>query len=146
VNSLPIGGVYAGEVVDLKLSCKSDGISGDLIVTDKRVVFLKPKSMTELHSIKLEEIRELKVQPAFLGMQLVVDTGYHQYKYSCSKVEGENVVRAVARRKTQVPAQPSFSQPVREGLVREVLLVVCPHCGQRNDATKRKCDKCGASI
>ncbi len=31
-------------------------------------------------------------------------------------------------------------------VVREVVLVVCPHCGRRNDASKRTCENCQASI
>ncbi len=36
--------------------------------------------------------------------------------------------------------------PVRETVVREVLLVVCHHCGHKNEATTRFCGKCGASV
>ncbi len=48
------------------------------------------------------------------------------------------VPSAVQRESAQVPQ--------KEVLVREILLVVCPHCGQRNDASRRTCEKCHASI
>jgi hypothetical protein len=41
--------------------------------------------------------------------------------------------------------QPSQEVHVKE-VVREVILVVCPHCGHRNDANRRTCEKCQASI
>jgi hypothetical protein len=31
-------------------------------------------------------------------------------------------------------------------VVKEVVLVVCPHCNHRNDSARRICEKCGASI
>lgn len=31
-------------------------------------------------------------------------------------------------------------------VVKEVILVVCPHCNHRNDANRRTCEKCQASI
>jgi hypothetical protein len=50
------------------------------------------------------------------------------------------------------PAQiePKKTQPSQEILVKEVVkevvLVVCPHCNHRNDANRRTCEKCQASI
>ena len=41
--------------------------------------------------------------------------------------------------------QPSQEVRVKE-VVREVVLVVCPHCNHRNDANRRTCEKCQASI
>jgi hypothetical protein len=35
---------------------------------------------------------------------------------------------------------------IRETTVREVVLVLCPHCNHRNEASRRSCEKCGASI
>jgi hypothetical protein len=143
-----MGGLFPDEAVDLKMNCKFEGSSGDLVVTDRRVFFLRPKGL--VHSIKFEEIREVKIESAFLGVQLVIDTGNRQYKYTCSKTEGERVIVAVARRKTQAPSRPFVAQAagasIRETTVKEVVLVICPNCGQRNDASKRKCDNCGASI
>jgi len=143
-----MSGLFPDEPVDLRMNCKYEGSSGDLVVTDRRVFFLRPKGL--VHSIKFEEIREVKIESAFLGVQLVIDTGNRQYKYTCSKTEGERVIVAVARRKTQAPSRPFVAQApdvsIRETTVKEVVLVVCPNCGQRNDASKRKCDNCGASI
>ncbi|MFW9807601.1 MAG: zinc finger Ran-binding domain-containing protein [Candidatus Thorarchaeota archaeon] len=31
-------------------------------------------------------------------------------------------------------------------VVKEVVLVVCPHCNHRNDSSRRTCEKCHASI
>jgi len=36
--------------------------------------------------------------------------------------------------------------PQKEVIVKEVVLVVCPHCNHRNDANMRTCEKCHASI
>ncbi|MDH4214058.1 MAG: zinc finger Ran-binding domain-containing protein [Candidatus Thorarchaeota archaeon] len=43
---------------------------------------------------------------------------------------------------------PTQSQDLpKETIVREkIILVVCPHCGHRNDASRRTCEKCEASI
>lgn len=35
---------------------------------------------------------------------------------------------------------------VKEVMIKEIVLVVCPNCSHRNDSTLRKCEKCGASI
>jgi hypothetical protein len=152
-----MSGLFPDEPVDLRMNCKYEGSSGDLVVTDRRVFFLRPKGL--VHSIKFEEIREVKIESAFLGVQLVIDTSNRQYKYTCTKTEGERVIVAVARRKTQAPSRPIVAQApdrllfaqavdasIRETTVKEVVLVVCPNCGQRNDVGKRKCDNCGASI
>lgn len=49
-----------------------------------------------------------------------------------------------------IDTMPKQTQPPQEihvkEVVREVVLVVCPHCGHRNDANKRTCEKCQASI
>lgn len=37
-------------------------------------------------------------------------------------------------------------QPQKEILVKEIILVVCPHCNHRNDSGRRTCEKCHASI
>ena len=42
--------------------------------------------------------------------------------------------------------QQAEREVTREIHVREVVLVVCPHCGHRNDSSLRKCERCGASI
>jgi hypothetical protein len=46
--------------------------------------------------------------------------------------------------------EPQRTPAPQEGLVKEVvkevILVVCPHCGHRNDASKRTCENCQASI
>jgi hypothetical protein len=156
VNTLSIGGLFPGEAVDLKMNCKFEGSSGELVVTDRRVFFVRPRGL--VHSINLGDITEVKVEAAFLGVQLAITTVNGQFRYTCTKVEGESIVRAIARRKTQGPSgqpqpvpagqfQPMTpGQPFRQEIVKEVVLVVCPHCGQRNDATTRTCTNCGASI
>lgn len=156
MNVLSIGGLFPGEAVDLKLSCKFGGSNGELVVTDRRVFFVKPKGL--VHSINLEDVMGVKVEPAFLGVQLVINTASGQFKYTCNMAEGESVVRAIARRKPAGPGRPfqpmapgqpqpmSSGQTVRSEIVKEVVLVICPHCGQRNDAGTRKCSNCGASI
>lgn len=41
---------------------------------------------------------------------------------------------------------PSQDSP-KETIIKEtIVLVICPHCGQRNDASRRTCENCGASI
>jgi len=35
---------------------------------------------------------------------------------------------------------------IRETVIKEVTLVVCPHCGHRNDSSLRICERCSASI
>lgn len=48
-----------------------------------------------------------------------------------------------------IPPSPESTQTERrdrEVVSREVILVVCPHCQHRNDASRRTCEKCGASI
>ncbi len=154
VNILSKSGLFPDEAVDLKMSCKFEGSNGELVVTDRRVFFVKPRGL--VHSINFGDITQMKVEPAFLGVQLVILTVSGPYKYTCNKVEGESVVRAIAMRKTQGPSrqfqpgtqfQPvTIAQPVTQQIVKEVVLVVCPHCGARNDASNRKCDNCGASI
>jgi len=150
VNSLATSGLFPDEVADLRLNCKFGGSSGDLVVTDRRVFFVRPKGL--VHSIKLGEIREVRIEPAFLGIQLVIETFNGQYKYTCSRSEGETVIRAVAKRKAQAPGRPveapvqAVDASFRVTTVKEVVLVICPHCGQRNDAGTRKCTNCGASI
>lgn len=53
---------------------------------------------------------------------------------------------------TGQPVTPFVTRPepprevVREVTVREVVLVLCPHCNHRNDAARRTCENCGASI
>ncbi|MHA2230422.1 MAG: hypothetical protein ACXABL_14570, partial [Candidatus Thorarchaeota archaeon] len=46
--------------------------------------------------------------------------------------------------------EPQKTQPSQEILVKEVVkevvLVVCPHCNHRNNANRRTCEKCQASI
>lgn len=41
--------------------------------------------------------------------------------------------------------QPQQHIQTRE-IVREVVLVICPHCGQRNEFGIQKCQNCGAAI
>jgi hypothetical protein len=42
--------------------------------------------------------------------------------------------------------QSSQKEIVKEIHVREIILVICPHCNHRNDSSKRKCDNCGGSM
>jgi len=35
---------------------------------------------------------------------------------------------------------------IKETIIKEITLVVCPHCGHRNDSSNRKCERCSASI
>ncbi|MBA7675443.1 hypothetical protein ES703_83678 [subsurface metagenome] len=35
---------------------------------------------------------------------------------------------------------------VKETIVKEIVLVVCPNCSHRNDSSRRTCEKCGVSI
>jgi hypothetical protein len=45
------------------------------------------------------------------------------------------------------PAPAQGQDMAKETIVREtIILVVCPHCGHRNDASRRTCEKCQASI
>ncbi|MFX1563678.1 MAG: zinc ribbon domain-containing protein [Promethearchaeota archaeon] len=52
-----------------------------------------------------------------------------------------------------IPPRPVASRPVpevqpvvREREIREVVLVVCPYCGTKNQQGTTHCSKCGASI
>jgi hypothetical protein len=44
------------------------------------------------------------------------------------------------------PPQSPQKEIVKEVHVKEIILVVCPNCGHRNDSSKRKCDNCGGSL
>lgn len=45
------------------------------------------------------------------------------------------------------PSMTHESQPIiKETIIKEITLVVCPNCNHRNDSSKRTCEKCGASI
>ncbi len=50
--------------------------------------------------------------------------------------------RPMSRTQQQPPQQPIQTREI----VREVVLVVCPHCAQRNESSLRKCQNCGAAI
>ncbi|MFW9919269.1 MAG: hypothetical protein ACFFED_06705 [Candidatus Thorarchaeota archaeon] len=49
-------------------------------------------------------------------------------------------------RKIEPVAPHHATEKEKEVIVKEVILVVCPHCNHRNDSVKRTCEKCGASI
>ena len=53
--------------------------------------------------------------------------------------------RPPSEQTTVQQTKPRQEVHVKE-VVREVVLVVCPHCNHRNDATRRTCEKCQASI
>jgi hypothetical protein len=66
-----------------------------------------------------------------------------------------NGVLVFSNEKGFSPREPVQTQPqnnvqnreiVKEIVVKEVVLVVCPSCNHRNDSTRRICEKCGASI
>ena len=42
--------------------------------------------------------------------------------------------------------QSSQKEIVKEIHVKEIILVICPHCNHRNDSIKRKCENCGGSL
>ncbi|MHA2210286.1 MAG: hypothetical protein ACXACG_14045 [Candidatus Thorarchaeota archaeon] len=48
-------------------------------------------------------------------------------------------------RKSEEPRKDNLEMQERI-VVKEVVLVVCPHCTHRNDSATRTCEKCGASI
>ncbi|MFW9799364.1 MAG: hypothetical protein ACFFD9_02930 [Candidatus Thorarchaeota archaeon] len=51
---------------------------------------------------------------------------------------------------TGLPEASTMSQTrqgvIRETVIKEITLVVCPHCSHRNDSSRRTCENCGASI
>ncbi|MBY8998998.1 MAG: zinc finger Ran-binding domain-containing family 2 protein [Candidatus Thorarchaeota archaeon] len=49
-------------------------------------------------------------------------------------------------RPPDIPVPDSTPQGQDKTIVKEVILVVCPHCNHRNDASRRTCEKCNASI
>jgi len=57
--------------------------------------------------------------------------------------EGEELVQAPPR--TDQPRVDDLGESEKI-VVKEVVLVVCPHCTHRNDSARRTCEKCGASI
>ena len=44
------------------------------------------------------------------------------------------------------PTQKVPERVLEKTVVKEVVLVVCPSCNHRNDASRRTCENCGASI
>lgn len=73
---------------------------------------------------------------------------------------GSTSVKVVARRNGLIiftnddgfipPPDPMLktasSPTVKETIIKEIILVVCPHCSHRNESSKRRCEKCGSSI
>ncbi|MFX1263544.1 MAG: hypothetical protein ACFFAZ_15795 [Promethearchaeota archaeon] len=70
-----------------------------------------------------------------------------------SKLRRNGVVVFDSEKKEPLQIPPISEQPRNDSLekqekivVKEVVLVVCPHCNHRNDSARRICEKCGASI
>ncbi|MFW9920129.1 MAG: zinc-ribbon domain-containing protein [Candidatus Thorarchaeota archaeon] len=94
--------------------------------------------------------------------QVIEDNAYARYlvtlrtKWSGLDVDiSKNGLLVFSTRKGFKPPPPKQTKPVtspqhsereKDVFVKEVILVVCPHCNHRNDSVRRTCEKCGASI
>ncbi|MFW9888583.1 MAG: PH domain-containing protein [Candidatus Thorarchaeota archaeon] len=136
--------------------------SGDLVITQSRLIFLKSAGLfgsgrERLHAIDYESIRGIRIEtPGWIGARLCIDyetpIGVETSKYKVSGAQAQSLKQEILRTMGPIVPKPSMApfstEPavIRETVIKEVTLVVCPHCGHRNESSRRHCEKCGASI
>ncbi|MFQ5884477.1 MAG: zinc finger Ran-binding domain-containing protein [Thermoplasmata archaeon] len=109
------------------------------IVSDKRVL----TSFTSTHEFEVnEDGQPVHYYFTIANMGLSID-GRRNGRLFYSRDKG-----GLLMQDHQVDERGTSDEPrvIRETVIKEVTLVVCPHCGHRNDSSRRKCERCSASI
>jgi hypothetical protein len=134
---------------------------GELVLTQRGLVFLEKTGIfgtgrRRHHSCDYQSMRAVRIEvPGLIGAHLCIDyespIGRETMRYKLSLAEAL-YIKAVIRKAVEAIPQPSeileFAEPtmIRETVVTEVTLIVCPHCGHRNDSDRGLCEICATSI
>jgi len=137
------------------------GKGGELVLTQDGLVFLESTGLfgrgrRRHHSCDYQNMKAVRIEvPGLIGAHLCIDyagpIGRETLSYKLSQAEAKYIKDAIRRAVGAIP-QPSetsdFAEPtmIRDTVVREVTLVVCPHCGHRNDSNRGLCEICATSI
>lgn len=159
-------GLNYGEQVVASIRCDyigdvGRGKGGELVLTQNGLVFLESTGLFRTgrrrhHSCDYQSMRAVRIEaPGWIGAHLCIDCtgpiGLETLRYKLSQAEALFIKEAI-RIAVQALPQPSeaseFAEPtmIRETVVREVTLVVCPHCGHRNEADRGLCAVCGTPV